>query len=189
MATYNKTGFGFKYFNIVKNVLAVLFGLFALAVIVSFFLDPSYKIERKINANADLETVEMLVIEPENWKKWSVWSEEKDSTVTFSYDGPKSGKGAIMTFEGELLGDGSLKIDNYKEYSIDYNMSFADDAFRFYGEIFFVPSGKFTEITWIVRGDVGWNPFAKFFKSTLKDLIAQDIEANLQKLKKYAETK
>ena len=187
METYNKPGFGNKYFKVVKNVLAVLFGIFALFIIVSFFLESDYKIEKKIETKAEYSIVEELIVDPSNWQKWSVWNEEKDSTVVFTYEGPKSGKGAVMHFEGELLGDGSLKIDNYKDQSIDYKMSFADDAFQFKGKIFFVPTGEQTEITWVVNGNVGWNPFAKYFRETLKDLISQDIQANLENLKEYAE--
>lgn len=187
MENYKKIGFGERYFKIVKGILAVLFGLFALFVIVSLFLPSDYEVDREIVINAKYSTIDNLIATPAEWTKWSIWNPEKDSTIKFNFEGPQSGKNAEMYFKGDLLGDGKLRIDEYSQTAIDYTMSFADGSFINKGTISLNQKSNEVLVKWKLYGNVGWNPFAKFFRNTLQDLLATDIDENLKNLKKVAE--
>ena len=187
MENYKKPGFGYKYFDVVKKVLAVFFGLFALVVIVSLFLSSEYSVGRDIKIDCKDSTVKHFVYNPSEWTKWSVWSSKTDSTIVFTYSGPEEGENAIMHFESELMGTGSLKIVDINQNTIVYKMAFSEDSFVIDGLIEIIPQNNATKVNWVITGDVGWNPFAKYLKSVIADLIAEDIEVNLKNLKKICE--
>lgn len=187
MKNYSNTGAGAKYFKIVKTTLAVMFGLFALMVIISLFMSSDYQVERSLVINSDYNKLELLIATPQKWTEWSVWNADSDSTVVFTFDGPESGIGAKMSFKGDLIGDGKLRITDYNQNAIDYRMSFADGAFITDGTILLQPKNESVNVIWQIKGNVGWNPIAKFFKKVLKDLLSKDIDENLSKLKKTAE--
>lgn len=187
MKNYSNTGFGTKYFKIVKTALAVIFGLFALLVIISLFMSSKYEVERSIAINADYNKIESLIASPKRWTEWSVWNYSIDSTVVFNFEGPESGKGATMNFKGDLIGDGKMIITDYNQNVIDYRMTFADGAFVTNGTILIQTRQASVNVIWKITGDVGWNPFAKYFRSLLKNLLAEDIDKDLMNLKKAAE--
>ena len=110
----------------IRNFLIGLVVLFALLLIIAFFLPSKKHVEGSVVAKAPAYLVFNQVNNFTNWEKWSPWA-VGDSLMVSTYEGSVSGVGAITkwTSPNKRTGNGSMEISGsepYKSLQIELNM-------------------------------------------------------------------
>jgi hypothetical protein len=97
--------------KIIRNILAGLVIVFALLIIIAFFLPSKKHVEASVLIKAPASIVYDQVDSFANWEKWSPWA-ARDSQMVSTYEGPVSGIGAITrwTSPNKKTGNGSMEI-------------------------------------------------------------------------------
>jgi Polyketide cyclase / dehydrase and lipid transport len=99
--------------KIIRNTLIGLVILFALLIIIAFFLPSKKHVEASVLIKAPASVIYSQVDNFANWEKWSPWA-VRDSQMVSTYEGPASGVGAITRWKSpnKQTGYGSMKIRN-----------------------------------------------------------------------------
>jgi uncharacterized protein YndB with AHSA1/START domain len=171
----------------IQWTLAVV-GFAALLVVgAGFFLPSDFAVERSVIVDAPRERVFNLVIDPREWKRWTVWN-ERDPKMEIAYDGPPFGQGARWSWSSKTEGSGSMTFTRVAPNErLAYELSFHDFGMKSEGEIFLVPAGSATRVTWTNKGDVGRNPLKRYLAAAMDRLVGPDLEGGLANLKRVAE--
>lgn len=177
----------------IKNVLMYIFILFVFFVLVSFFISGDFEVKREITINDEKSIVMAYLSDFRTWPEWTVWNAEMDTTVEFGFDGAKTGKGAIMVWNGERIGDARFEITEKTGSSIKFYMSFLEDKLRIDSEFILeeIAPGT-TKVIWKEKGNTGNNPAAKYIRLFLIDIdkmFGKDMERGLENLKGLIENK
>ena len=171
----------------IQWTLAVL-GIAALLVVgAGFFLPTGFAIERSTVIEAPADRVFNLVVDPREWKRWTVGN-RRDPGMEISYGGPPFGQGARWSWKSESEGNGSMTFTRVvPNERLGYELSFPDFGMKSEGEILLVPAGTATRVTWTNRGDVGTNPLKRYLAVAMDRMVGPDFEAGLANLKQLAE--
>src|ERR1700675_3230229 len=104
MVAYSKVAAGGqKTMKILQWTLAVI-GAIALALVIGgFFVPSSFAVQRSAVINASPNKIYNLVVEPKQWKRWSVWT-QRDPDMNIIYSGPPFGMGAKWSWQSKSEG-------------------------------------------------------------------------------------
>jgi uncharacterized protein YndB with AHSA1/START domain len=173
----------------IQWTLAVL-GILALLVVGAGFLLPtSYAVERSVVIDAPADRIFNHVVDPREWKRWSVWN-QRDPNMQVSYGGPPFGQGARWSWKSESEGAGTMTfVRVVPNELLGYELQFADFGMKSEGELSLAPAGSGTRVTWSNRGDVGTNPLKRYLAAAMDRMVGPDFEAGLANLKRLAEQK
>jgi hypothetical protein len=171
-----------------KNLfLFVIVGAVAL-VVISQFLPDTYRVERNLIVRTGADKIFPLVNNLRKWPDWSAWNTEMDPTLTFSYEGPEEGVGAVSKWEGKKAGQGMMTItESDPAKGIKYEISFEHGRYVSKGWVSFLPAGTDTKISFGMAGDVSRNPMDRWFTLFMEKMVGPDFEKGLAKLKKTVE--
>lgn len=171
----------------IQWTLAVV-GIAALLVVgAGFFLPTSFAVERSVVVDAPADRVFNLVVDPREWKRWTVWN-QRDPDMEISYGGPPFGQGARWSWISKSEGTGSMTFTRVvPNERLGYELSFPDFGMKSEGELILAAAGKGTRVTWTNRGDVGRNPLKRYLAVSMDRLVGPDFEAGLANLKQLAE--
>jgi len=174
-----------------KKIAIALGVVIALILILASMQPRTFHVERKIVVNAAPAKVFAQFNDFHNWISWSPW-EKKDPAMKRTYEGAKSGKGSVYAWDGNSqVGAGRMEITEVVPPSkIDVKLDFlrpmvAHDTATYT----FVASGKTTEVTWSMDGQV---PFVgKIFHlfMNMDKMIGGDFETGLANVKAVVEKK
>lgn len=132
-------------------------GLAAFLVIVitvtfSFIQPDKGYVERSIMINAPAQEVFRELNSYQNFTLWSPWA-KMDLNAKYTYDGPTSGTGAKMFWEGKSIGKGSQWIEeSIPDQRIKNGINFEDLNGVFYAQYIIQPEGNQTKLTWTYDG-------------------------------------
>lgn len=143
-----------KFLKVLVIIIVVIIALF---LIVSAFLPSDIDVNRTETIEAPKSVVFEQVNNLKNWDKWSPWH-MMDTNAVFTVGEKFKGEGATYKWESELeeLGSGEYTIlESYPYDSIKTEISFADGV-KSNGYWYFKDEGDKTEVTWGVKGDVGF---------------------------------
>ena len=149
----------------------------------------TFRVERKIGVKAPPEKIYPLI---EDFSQWGAWSpyEKKDPAMKRSFEGPRSGKGAIYAWDGDSnIGAGRMEIveasaPNRVRIKLDFFRPFAASNTA---EFTLQPKGDTTDVTWAMYGP---NLFLGKVMQVFLDfdrMVGTDFEAGLADLKRTAE--
>jgi uncharacterized protein YndB with AHSA1/START domain len=171
-----------KWIAIVLGTLAVLF--FG----IGFMLPSKFNVSRAIEIKAPPERVFMLITDPREWKRWTVWN-QRDPGMKITYSGPPAGPGAKWAWESKTEGTGNMEFTRAEANKrLEYRLSFPDFGMVSTGALTLLPSaGGGTELTWATVGDVGANPIKHYFAAFMDRMVGPDFEGGLRNLKALAE--
>ena len=173
--------------KIILRVFGVLVVLVLLAVVVAFFLPPSYRVERSTVVNARPDVVFAQVDDLKAWKGWSAWH-ERDPAMKLSYSTPSSGVGAWSAWESRSEGNGKMTITSVEPAKrVVYKLEFPDMNMISSGTMELQPEEKGVRVVWVSAGELGFNPMHRWFGLFMDKLIGADFEKGLAKLKAVAE--
>lgn len=166
-----------------KIVKALLF-IFALLVIIGALLPSKSHVERAVTIDAPQETVFNFLNSYQNFNAWSPWH-RIDPDTQYSYSGPESGVGAMMSWQSDhdKVGNGSQKItesipNEFIAVALDFgDMGQAESSYELRSD------GNSTIVTWGFDSDAGWNLIGRYFGLIMDTMIGPTFEAGLHNLK------
>ena len=168
----------------------LIYGVFAfllLLILVGFALPRTHQFEVSIEIDAPPATVYALVSDFRRHAHWSPWA-DTDPNARILYSGALRGEGAIMTWDGAIIGSGSQIITTAKPYErIDITMNPGDEGQA--SSWFVLQQGVGTSL--LTRGfevDYGMNIVGRYFASMLGSVVARDYYLGLERLKELAES-
>lgn len=168
--------------------LVVGVGLLVLAVVVvGMFLPRSWSVERTRTMRAPPERVQEFLEDLKTWDAWTPWSKTRDGTLVVTYDGPPRGAGSRMSWEGQLLGFGSLTLVKSSPQGVAYEIQFRGVEQVTHGALALAPDPTGARVTWTDGGELGWNPIMRVFAPLFEAKLATDFDAGLSRLALLAE--
>jgi uncharacterized protein YndB with AHSA1/START domain len=148
-----------------------------------------FTVRRSTRIRATPEKIFPLVNDFHNWAAWSPW-EKMDPTMTKSFSGAPSGRGAVYEWEGNSkVGKGRMEIT---DASAPRRIAIALDFIRPFRannrtEFILEPQGDSTDVSWTMHGA---SPFVTKVMSVFMNmdkLIGRDFDAGLANMKASAE--
>lgn len=127
-----------------------------------------------------------LVNDPRRFNAWSPWA-DTDPNARFLYSGATRGEGALMTWDGAIIGSGSQLITGsvpYERVELAQNPGEPGEAKSWFA---LAPGVGTTIVTWGFEADYGMNIIGRYFASMLGSVVARDYHDGLVQLKELAE--
>jgi hypothetical protein len=174
--------------KVLKWIVLILIGLVVIFALVGFLLPAEYKVERSTVVKAAPAQIFPFVNELPNWQLWMAWY-EKDPEMEITYTGPTSGVGATSAWNSKTEGKGEMVVQEMiPDQLVRYRLSFPGFE-PSTGQIALEAVEDGTRVTWSDGGNLGGNPFIRYFGLMLDSMIGKDFETGLAKLKSIAEAK
>ena len=174
-----------------RTLLLILLAIVAIAVGTVCMQPADFKISRSLEINASADKVFELVNNLEKWEKWSPW-QKMDPEMNKSFEGPKSGVGAKMTWSGDMnVGVGSMTIlESTAGQSVKFQLDFEKPmkAINF-SEFIFTSSNSKTMVTWTMTGKNDFLGKAMCLIFNCEKMIGKNFEDGLENLKQVSEVK
>ena len=160
--------------------------LLALLIIIGLALPRTHQVEVSIEIDAHQATVFALVNDLRRFSDWSPWT-ETDPNARVLFSGPPRGEGAMMTWDGAIIGSGSQLITEsvpYEHIGLLMNPGESGEARAWFD---FAPGVGTTIVRWGFEADHGMNIVGRYFASMLGGIVARDFHNGLLRLKDLAE--
>ncbi|HNP66198.1 MAG TPA: SRPBCC family protein [Woeseiaceae bacterium] len=160
--------------------------LLALLIVIGFALPRTHRVEVSIEIDAHQATVFALVNDLRRFSDWSPWT-DTDPNARVLFSGPPRGEGAVMTWDGAIIGSGSQLITEsvpYKHIGLLMNPGESGEARAWFD---FAPGAGTTIVHWGFETDYGLNIVGRYFASMLGGIVARDFHNGLLRLKDLAE--
>lgn len=145
-----------------------------------------YNVERSITISTELGKVRPLIADFNHWNRWSPWM-VVDPQAKNEITGQPGRVGSAMSWEGEVIGSGNMKLSQIESDIYTYALEFIK-PFRSTATTQFIleaVNDQETKVTWTMDSSM---PFFLFFMiSTIKTLVGMDYERGLKMLKSMAE--
>ena len=128
-----------------------------------------------------------LVNDFRRFSLWAPWA-NTDPNARFLYSGANRGEGAIVTWDGAIIGSGNQIITESRPYDyvgITINQGESGEAGSWFR---LMPGVGTTIITWGFEADYGMNIVGRYFASMLGGVVARDYQDGLAALKELAES-
>jgi hypothetical protein len=124
------------------------------------------------------------------WVSWSPFGVQRDPTVTFAYEGPDSGIGAIQRWTAKHMGTGVMRMTHAAPASgIGYTIALTAAGLSFEGEasIDLLPSTEGSTVTWTSTMDLSSSRAKRAFGAVIRRGMGQAFDEGLASLKRAAE--
>lgn len=171
----------------VQKLIYAIGALLALLIIIGFALPRAHQIEVSEEIDAHPATVFALVNDFHRFSLWAPWA-DTDPNARFLYSGATRGEGAIVTWDGAILGSGTQIITESRPYEyvgIAINPGESGAAKTWFR---LTPGVGTTIVSWGFEADYGFNIVGRYFASMLGGVVARDYHDGLENLKDLAET-
>ena len=173
-----------------KKILAAVALLIAAFVIYVASLPGEFRVSRSTTINAPPSTVFPLVSDLRTFQTWSPWA-KMDPQAKVSYEGPASGVGSSFSWQGGMIGEGTMatsesRQDEFIRFMLAFRKPFKATNTA---EFTFRPEGDGSLVTWSMEGRN--NFLAKAFSVFMdcEKMIGGPFEQGLADLKALAEAK
>ena len=164
-----------------KKIAAGVGALIALGVVL-FLIKVPNTVERSITVNASPETIHPFVASPKRWQEWSAWTNKDHPDMTYTYEGPEQGVGAISKWSEKSDAGSMVFTSSQADQGIAFDLEFGNGRMKSKGTIAYEPSGAATKVVWRMTGDV-----PLLMKPMMNSMIGPDLEKGLANLKRVAE--
>jgi hypothetical protein len=173
--------------KILKNLLLVIVGLVAIALLTALFVKKEYAVEREITINKSKEQVFSYVKLLKNQDNFSVWA-MKDPTMEKGFTGTDGMVGAVSTWNSKMedLGKGEQEIIGITEgQKIDYELRFIepfeakDHAFLSTESI----NDSTTLVKWGFDGKMPYPMNLLLLTMDMDKMLGEQLETGLKNLK------
>ncbi|BET65297.1 SRPBCC family protein [Opitutales bacterium ASA1] len=171
------------------RIAVALAVLFVVLIGSAFLLPRTYRVERSIEIAAPAAEVFRHVGDLRAWSGWTAWA-EMDPEMESEFSENSTGVGAWQQWSGPKVGNGRLELTATEPPRlVRYDLFFPDYDMRSAGEIVLAPTvdGAGVVVTWTDSGDVGFQPFMRWFALLFDRMIGGDFETGLAKLKQLTE--
>ena len=167
---------------------AVVLALATIALIAASRPD-TFRVERTATVKAPPEKLHGLINDMRQFNTWNPYS-RKDPAMRAEYQGPASGPGAALLFEGNKdVGKGSLRIVDTAPQKVTMQLHMLE-PFEGRNTVEFIlsPLAGATQVTWAMHGPA---PYISRLVGVVFDMdrmIGRDFETGLAGLKARAES-
>lgn len=171
-----------------KKLFIVLLILILLLLGIGFLLPSDWDVQRSVVINAPASAIYPVVATLSKWPEWTYWNRERDPQCEWSFEGPETGPGAVMKWDGKTHLQGSLTIDRGDPATgIEYTLEMPDMP-PMKGSIAFAAEGSGTRVTWRDSGKGDGMPWSNWMLMLLADpVIGGFFEEGLGNLKNHVE--
>ena len=170
-----------------QKLLYGVIAFVALLVIIGYSLPRTHSVEASAEIDAHPATVFALL---NDFRRHELWSPlvETDPNVRILHSGNPLGVGAIMTWDGTIVGGGTQTIvesEPFKKISLRIN---PDEPGEAVSQFRLVPGTGTTIVTWEFTADYGMNFVGRYFASMLGSVVVRDYQKGLESLRTLAES-
>ena len=169
--------------KIVYGIIAAI----ALLIFIGLAMPRTHRVEVSVEIDAHEATVFALVNDFRRFALWAPWG-DTDPNARFIYSGSRRGEGAIVTWDGAIIGSGVQVIEESQPYEyvgIVINPGEPGEARSWFR---LEPGTGTTIVRWGFEADHGLNIVGRYFASMLGGVVARDYQAGLVNLKEFAES-
>ncbi|MEJ1929265.1 SRPBCC family protein [Nostoc sp. NIES-2111] len=174
--------------KILKRIGIGLLVLVAILGLGGFLLPRHYHVERSRTIAASTEAIQAQITDLQKWQAWNPWA-DYDPAMKVIYGTPSAGLGANMRWESSEMGNGSITITHITADSIREALDFGPDIVPPVTTFYFKPEGAGTNVRWAMSGDLGGNPFIRWYCLVMDRFIGRDYDKGLEKLAGIVEGK
>ena len=170
-----------------KSLVAVAILVAALAG-VGFVLPQTYHVERTVTIQAPADRIYPYISAFRRWPEWIAWTTNKYPDMTVKFGDADTAVGAGYSWAGKSSGNGAIRFTSLEPgKAIGYHLDFENGQYLSEGTITLVVEGAATKATWTNGGDLGNNPFSRWFGLLMDSMMGPDFETGLQNLKARVE--
>lgn len=170
-----------------KWLLAIVVALAVLLTLVGYLLPSQFRVERSTEIRAPAERVYALIHDPRAWATWTVWN-QRDPGMKMTFSGAPNGAGAKWSWQSASEGNGAMEFTRAEPNRlIEYRLSFPDYGMSSSGLLTLTAGVTGTRVSWSNEGDMGSNPYMRYFALFMDRMVGPDFEAGLARLKMLAE--
>lgn len=148
---------------------------------------PAIRVQRTIQCNVTPNKAFETIAEFNTWTTWSPWlCADPEAKVTVTEN--SHGVGAVYAWNGELVGEGSIKhVALEPPRRIEQDLRFVK-PFRSEAQVTFdiQPAGEGCQITWSMDSSLPW--FLFWMTGQMQGFIGMDYDRGLRMLKDWMET-
>jgi hypothetical protein len=174
--------------RILANIFLVVLAIVSLLLLIGLFLPRSYRVERSAAIRATADRVYADLANLRRWPEWTVWNQDMDPSVRFTFGTNDTGAGASYAWVGEKLGTGELTLTGANPTNgVTYNLEFEGGDMRSNGSITLEPQGEGVRVVWVNQGDLGKNPVNRYFGLWIDSMLGSQLEQGLSNLQRRAE--
>ena len=164
-------------------------------LLIAFFIflvtrqSDEFRITRQLLIHAPAEKIFPLVNTPRNWEAWSPWA-DLDPNAVMGYDGPASGVGASMSWDGNNnVGKGrNTVVEEMPNQMIRFRLDFEKPMKGTNtGEFLFTPVGADTMVSWTMYGPATLVSKVMGLVMNCHEMCGKQFDKGLVKLKSVAE--
>lgn len=173
-----------------KKLLLTLLVFIVLLLGIGFLLPTEWEVERSVVIDAAPGAVYSTVATLKTWPDWTYWNRERDPSCEWSFEGPETGPGAVMKWEGNVHMQGSLTIDaGGPATGIQYTLAMQDMT-PLQGSIALAPEASRTKATWRTHGASDGMPWSNWLMLLLiEPVMGGFFEEGLNNLKTRVEAR
>ena len=172
-----------------KKILIALAAIIAVFLIVVALQPSEFHVERTATMAAAPATVFDQVNDFHKWEAWSPWA-KLDPNAKVAFEGPPSGTGTIMTWEGnDKIGQGKMTLAESKpnelvKINVDFVKPFEGSSVS---QFAFKPEGDQTAVTWSMESHHNFLAKAMCLVFNGKKMITDAMDKGLTQMKTVVE--
>ncbi len=170
------------------TALIIAIAVFALLAFAATRPD-NFRVERQTTIKAPPDRIFPLISDFHKWSEWSPW-EKIDPTMTRTFTGTASGKGAVYAWAGSgKAGAGRMEIldappSSRVQIKLDFIKPFEGHNTA---EFTLKPVGADTQVSWVMYGPAPFISKLMGIFFNMDKMIGADFETGLSNLKTAAE--
>ena len=168
----------------------LLYGIVAfiiLLLVIGLALPRHARVEVQTRIDAHPATVFALVNDFHRVALWSPWL-EADPNARVVHSGPARGVGAMMTWDGSIIGTGTQVITESRPFTHVATTINPGESGEARTWLDLEGNGGSTRVTWRFETDYGYNVFGRMFGLAFAGIVRQDYESGLIRLRQLAES-
>ncbi len=168
----------------------LLYGIVALIIlllVIGLALPRHARVEVETRIDAHPATVFALVNDFHRVALWSPWL-EADPNARVVHSGPVRGVGAVMTWDGSIIGTGTQTITESRPFSYVATTINPGESGEARTSFDLARDGGWTRVTWRFETDYGFNVLGRAFGLAFAGIVRRDYEAGLASLRGLAES-
>jgi carbon monoxide dehydrogenase subunit G len=174
---------------VIKKFAILLVAALGLTMGAAFFLPRAWRVEQQIVIAAPPAKVHAMLFDLKRWQEWSVWTRALDPLLRNTYEGPQDGVGARWLWLGPTMGRGQIVIvASDPERGIELDQAIESEMVNSHATLSLTREGEGTRVTWIDEGTLP-PVVGGFFRATVEQELASNLERSLQKLKALLEVR
>lgn len=173
--------------------LFILLGIFCLTIVIAgLFLPTAWTIDKAELVPNTAAKLFPLLNTLKEWETWTVWStDDKEKSLTLSYEGPTAGVGALQHWDSQRL-NGTLRITkSIPNEQVEYEFDIAEGALSIKGTLVLAAADThYTQVAWRceLQTLTDQNPIRRYQALLLKNYFDSNMEASLSALAAMFET-